>query len=99
MAAKNPAETVKPKKKDQGQEKAAADTPAAQVRPPADPRHKVYKKFHGKFLPKGPLRDRLKVIQQKWDATPNHDGVTLEELQALHADWMASRGKPVKSKV
>ncbi len=31
------------------------EKPKAPPRPPADPRLKVLKKFHGKFLPRGPL--------------------------------------------
>ena len=38
-----------------------ADDPAEPKAPP-DPRLKVLKKFHGKFLPKGVLRERHKAI-------------------------------------
>jgi hypothetical protein len=84
---------------------AAAAAPAAEAkpakapeppRPPADPRLKVMKKFRGRFLPKGPLRDRLKAIQTKWDSGDDHGGVTLEELKSLHAAWKASREKKSK---
>ncbi len=60
---------------------------------PSDPRLKVMKKFQGRFLPKGPLRDRLKEILTRWNATEDHAGVTHEELKALLTDWRASREK------
>ena len=41
---------------------AKEEKPKAAPRPPADPRLKFLKKFHGKFLPRGPLRDRLKAL-------------------------------------
>ena len=96
-----PAE-AKPKAKDKDKKaKAAAEAPAEPKpkapepppRPPADPRLKVLKKFQGRFLPKGPLRDRLKVLLQRWDSGEDHGGVTVEELKALLADWRASREK------
>ena len=91
----------KPKK-----EKAAKPAPEAAVeapkeekpkpapRPPADLRLKVLKKFHGKFLPRGPLRDRHKALMTRWSSGEDHGGVTLEELKSLYADWKASREKP-----
>src|SRR5439155_27087351 len=66
-------------------------------RPPADPRLKVLKKFHGKFLPRGPLRDRHKVLMERWNSGADHGGVTVEELKALHADWKAARAKPARA--
>jgi len=66
-------------------------------RPPADPRLKVLKKFHGKFLPKGPLRDRLKTLMARWDSDEDHGGVTAEELKSLYNDWKTARAKPVKA--
>jgi hypothetical protein len=88
-------------KKDKGEgekaDAAVATAPppkAAEPRPPADPRLKVLKKFQGRFLPKGPLRERYKAIQQRWDSGDDHGGVTVEELKALLADWRASREKP-----
>jgi hypothetical protein len=63
-------------------------------RPPADPRLKVLKKFHGKFLPRGPLRDRHKGLMQRWNSDPEHGGVTLEELKSLYEDWLSVRRKP-----
>lgn len=73
----------------------AAPAPAAPVVPrtPADLRLKVLKKFRGRFLPKGPLRDRLKVLMARWESGEEHDGVTYEELKGLHNDWKASREK------
>jgi hypothetical protein len=65
---------------------------AAEPKTPADPRLKVLKKFHGKFLPRGPLRDRHTELMKRWD-TDGNGGVTLEELKSLHTDWMASRAR------
>jgi hypothetical protein len=68
-------------------------------RPPADPRLKVMKKFRGRFLPKGPLRERLKAIMARWDSGEDHGGVTFEELKSLHVDWKAGREKKAKKPV
>jgi hypothetical protein len=95
-AKAKPAETPEAaaqKEKDAAKEKEKAK-PAP--RPPADPRLKVLKKFHGKFLPRGPLRDRHKALMQRWDSGADHGGVTLEELKSLHTDWKASREKPAR---
>ena len=80
-------------------EAAAAEAPApkaepAKPRPPADPRLKVLKKFEGRFLPKGPLRQRHKELLTRWNSGDDHGGVTVEELKALLNDWRASREKP-----
>jgi hypothetical protein len=76
-------------------EKAAApEAPAAPARPPADARLKILKKFHGKFLPKGVLRDRQKAIMDRWNSGDDHGGVTADELRSLLDDWKASREKP-----
>jgi hypothetical protein len=66
-------------------------------RPPADPRLKVLKKFHGKFLPRGPLRDRHKTLMARWDSGEDHGGVTVEELRSLYNDWKTARAKPVRA--
>jgi hypothetical protein len=66
-------------------------------RPPADPRLKVLKKFHGKFLPKGPLRVRYKTLMERWNSGDDHGGVTAQELKSLYDDWKASRMKPARS--
>ena len=79
-------------------ETAAPAAPAAPRTPP-DLRLKVMKKFKGRFLPKGPLRDRLKVLLTRWDSGDDHDGVTFEELKSLHNDWKASREKRAKKPV
>ncbi len=71
----------------------AAEAPAA-TQAPADPRLKVMKKFHGKFLPKGVLRDRYKAIMTRWDASEDHGDVTVEELKTLLDDWRGTREKP-----
>jgi hypothetical protein len=70
--------------------------PAAPAAPkaPADPRLKVLKKFHGKFLPKGILRERHKAIMARWDSGEDRGGVTVEELKALLSDWKGTREKP-----
>ena len=73
-----------------GPDAATADAP----RPPADPRLKVLKKFHGRFLPKGVLRDRHKAIMQRWNSGDDHGGVTVEELKTLLDDWKGTREKP-----
>jgi len=101
---------AKPKDKEKEKEKAKAkegaeaakaakvEKPKAPPRPPADPRLKVLKKFHGKFLPRGPLRDRLKVLMDRWNSGEEHGGVTFEELKSLHNDWKTAREKPSKKK-
>jgi hypothetical protein len=71
--------------------------PAEAPRPPADPRLKVMKKFEGRFLPKGPLRERYKAIRLRWDSGDDKGGVTVEELRTLLADWRASRQKGPKA--
>lgn len=102
-------EKEKSKEKDKDK-KAAAAKPAAEApapaeekkpaapRPPADPRLKVLKKFHGKFLPKGELRERHKALMTRWDSGDDHGGVTVEELKKLLDDWRASREKPRRKK-
>lgn len=70
------------------------EKPKAAPRPPADPRLKVLKKFHGKFLPRGPLRDRHKALMTRWNSGEDHGGVTVEELKSLYDDWKAARAKP-----
>ena len=72
-------------------DKEAAPAP---VRPPADPRLKVLKKFHGKFLPKGILRERYSVLMTRWNSGEDHGGVTVEELKTLLDDWKGTREKP-----
>jgi hypothetical protein len=69
------------------------EKPKPAPRPPADPRLKFIKKFHGKFLPRGPLRDRLKVLMERWNSGEDHGGVTVEELKSLYEDWKADRAK------
>jgi hypothetical protein len=102
----------KPKDKEKDKEKAKAKAAAAAEkeqeaakekekvkaapRPPADPRLKVLKKFHGKFLPRGPLRDRHKALMARWNSGEDHGGVSVEELKSLHEDWKAARAKPVR---
>jgi hypothetical protein len=84
-----------------GKAKASADAPAAEKpkappappRPPADPRLKLLKKFHGKFLPRGPLRDRHSAIMTRWNSGDDHGGVTASELKSLYDDWKAGRAK------
>lgn len=63
-------------------------------RAPSDPRLKVLKKFHGKFLPKGILRERHKLIMVRWNSGEDHGGVTVEELKVLLSDWRGTREKP-----
>ena len=103
-----PKAEAKPKEKDKGKGKEGGDAAAKEVkeekpkappRPPADPRLKVLKKFHGKFLPRGPLRDRHKTLMDRWNSGEDHGGVTVDELKSLYNDWKASREKPSKKKV
>jgi hypothetical protein len=74
----------------------ATEAPAEPVAPkaPADPRLKVLKKFHGKFLPKGVLRERHKAIMTRWNSGEDHGDVTLDELKTLLSDWRGTREKP-----
>jgi hypothetical protein len=75
----------------------AAEKAPEAPRPPADPRLKFMKKFHGKFLPRGPLRDRHKALMVRWDSGEDHGGVTVDELKSLYTDWKSARTKPVKA--
>ena len=79
---------------DDAQTATAEPTTPAEPKAPPDPRLKVLKKFHGKFLPKGVLRERHKAIMARWDSGEDHGGVTLEELKALLDDWRGTREKP-----
>lgn len=66
---------------------------SAHSRAPADPRVSLLKKFQGKFLPKGVLRDRFKVLMARWNsADGDHGGVTVAELQSVLDDWKRARG-------
>ncbi|HEV3165528.1 MAG TPA: hypothetical protein VGZ22_15990, partial [Isosphaeraceae bacterium] len=56
-------------------------------------RLKLLKKFHGRFLPKGPLRDRLKALMTRWNSGEDHGGVTAADLKSLLDDWRAKRQK------
>jgi hypothetical protein len=89
----------KKEKKPKAPAEATAEAPKAvppppPPRPPADPRLKVLKKFRGKFLPKGILRDRHKTLMERWDSGEDHGGVTVEELKTLLDDWKGTREKP-----
>jgi hypothetical protein len=80
----------KEKDKDKDKEK---EKPKPPPRPPADPRLKVLKKFYGKFLPRGPLRDRHRALMQRWGSGEDHGGVSLEELKSLYDDWKSSHSR------
>ena len=69
------------------------EKPKPAPRPPADLRLKVLKKFYGKFLPRGPLRERHRALMARWNSGEDHGGVTVEELKSLLEDWKASRAK------
>jgi hypothetical protein len=95
----------KDKEKAKGKEKEASEAtiakeekPKAPPRPPVDHRLKVLKKFHGRFLPRGPLRDRHKALMDRWNSGDDHGGVTLEELKSLYNDWKAARQKQAENK-
>ena len=92
---------AKPKKTPKPAEAAVAEKelpkeekPKAEPRPPADPRLKFLKKFYGKFLPRGPLRDRHKALMTRWESGEDHGGVTVEELKSVYEDWKTARTKP-----
>lgn len=100
------AKAAKEKEKAKKDKEAAAaapppkeEKPKAAPRPPADPRLKFIKKFHGKFLPRGPLRDRHKALMTRWDSGDDHGGVTADEIKALYNDWKTAREKPARKKV
>jgi hypothetical protein len=86
-----------PEAADAKAKEAPAEKPKPEPRPPADPRLKVLKKFYGKFLPRGALRDRHKALMARWNSGEDHGGVTLDELKSLHGDWMKARAKPVRA--
>jgi hypothetical protein len=105
---KDPGKVKKPKKEKVVEAApVAAAAPAAPAapappRPPADMRLKVWKKFKGRYLPKGPLRERLTVLTTRWASGEDHGGVTYDELKSLHNDWKTSREKgprPKKARV
>ena len=79
------------------EKEAPAEKPKPPPRPPADPRLKAFKKFYGKFLPRGPLRDRHKELMARWNSGEDHGGVTAAELKALYDDWKKARAKPVRA--
>lgn len=80
----------------EGADDAGKKAKAAPPRPPADPRAKVWKKFQGRFLPRGPLRDRYHALETRWNSGEDHGGVTVDELKSLLTDWRASRQKRQK---
>jgi len=100
----NEAPEKKPKKEKKAKDPAAEAAPAAAApaapapppvpRAPADPRLKVLKKFAGRFLPKGILRERHKAIMTRWDSGDDHGNVTVEELKTLLDEWKGTREKP-----
>ncbi len=100
-AEAKPAKPAKEKKEKAPAEAAAPEPKPAKApeapRPPADPRVKVLKKFRGKLLPKGPLRDRLNAIIVRWNSGEDHGGVTVDELKTLFADWKSAREKKAKT--
>jgi len=93
---KDKAKKAKDKEKVAAEVAAPVEVKPAEPRPPADPRLKFVKKFRGKFLPRGPLRDRHKVLFDRWNSGEEHGGVTVDELKSLYVDWRASREKPKK---
>ena len=95
--AKPPKAKAKAEAADAKEKEAPAEKPKPAPRPPADPRLKVLKMFYGKFLPRGPLRDRHKTLMARWNSGEDHGGVTYEELKSLHEDWKKARAKPVKA--
>ncbi len=96
-AAKPKKAKAAPEAADAKAKEAPAEKPKPAPRPPADLRLKVLKKFYGKFLPRGPLRDRHKALMARWNSGEDHGDVTLEELKSLHEDWLKARAKPVRA--
>jgi hypothetical protein len=100
-AQAKPTKPAKEKKEKAPAEAAAPEAKPAKApeppRPPADPRLKFLKKFRGKYLPKGPLRDRLHAIIARWNGSEDHGGVTVDELKTLYTDWKAGREKKAKT--
>jgi hypothetical protein len=96
-AAKPKKPKAAPDAADAKAKEAPAEKPKPAPRPPADPRLKVLKKFYGKFLPRGPLRDRHKALMARWNSGEDHGGVTVDELKSLHEDWKKARAKPVRA--
>jgi hypothetical protein len=93
-AAKSDAKAAKSKATAEAPPQEAPKAAPPPPRPPADPRLKVLKKFHGKFLPKGVLRVRQAAIMARWNSGEDHGGVTVEELKSLLDDWRGTREKP-----
>lgn len=86
------------KSKDAAEAAPVAEKAPEAPRPPADPRLKYVKKFHGRFLPRGPLRDRHTALFARWNSGEDHGNVTVEELKSLFEDWKVSRQKGPKKK-
>jgi len=95
-AAQSADKAKKPKKEAAEAAPVAEEKKPEAPRPPADPRLRYVKRFHGRFLPRGPLRDRHKALFDRWNSGDDHGGVTVEELKSLYTDWMASRAKRSK---
>ena len=89
-----PQKAPKAEKAEKADKPEKPEKPQAPPRPPVDLRLKVLKKFHGKFLPKGILRERHKAIMDRWNSGDDHGGVTLDELKKLLDDWRGTREKP-----
>ena len=91
-----PKAPAEPKAKREPKAKGESKAPAEAVAPakPVDRRLKVLKRFYGKLLPKGVLRDRHRAIMDRWNSGEDHGGVTVEELKALLDDWLGTREKP-----
>lgn len=94
--AKDKEKPKKPKEAAKAEAEPVVEKKPEAPRQPADPRLKYVKKFHGKFLPRGPLRDRHTALFARWNSGDDHGGVTVEELKSLHGDWMISRRKGPK---
>jgi hypothetical protein len=92
------AKKPKEKAKDAAVAAAPVEKPVEAPRPPADPRLKYVKKFHGRFLPRGPLRDRHTALFARWNSGEDHGDVSVEELKSLFEDWKVARQKGPKKK-
>ena len=96
MAAEAQEKKGKKEKKSSVPTEAPVEAPQkapAPPRAPVDPRLRVLKKFHGKLLPKGVLRDRFNALMLRWNsAGGDHGGVTVAELQSVLDEWKTARG-------
>jgi hypothetical protein len=96
-----PEASAKAPPKEKAAKEGAAEAPKKAPeppRPPADPRLKFLKKLRGRYLPKGPLRERHRELLARWNSGEDHGGVTVDELRTLVEDWKATRSAKTKAR-